>query len=57
MRMGRHGTVCALVMEGPKRQKERGKAIEWIIRLSLLGLALAAAWTVFGDDIAQLFNK
>jgi hypothetical protein len=31
--------------------------IEWIIRLALLALALAAVWTVFGDDIAQFLGR
>ena len=32
-------------------------AIEWIIRLALFSLAVAAVWTVFGDDIAQLLGR
>jgi len=32
-------------------------AIEWVIRLSLLALAVAAVWTVFGDDIAQFLGR
>jgi len=32
-------------------------AIEWIIRLALLSLAVAAVWTVFGDDIANLVGR
>ena len=30
--------------------------IEWIIRLALFALAVAAVWTVFGDDLAQLLG-
>jgi Flp pilus assembly pilin Flp len=32
-------------------------AIEWVIRLALVSLALAAVWTVFGDDIAQFLGR
>lgn len=34
-----------------------GSTIEWIIRLALLVLAVAAVWTVFGDDLAQLLGR
>ena len=34
-----------------------GTAIEWTIRLALLALAVAAVWTVFGDDIAAFVGK
>lgn len=34
-----------------------GSAMEWIIRLALLVLAVAAVWTVFGDDIAQFVGR
>lgn len=53
MRMVGHGTVRALLMEGD----ERGAATEWIIRLLLFALAVAAVWTVFGDDIAQFLGR
>ncbi len=33
------------------------RMIEWIIRLSLLALAVTAVWTVFGDDLAQLAGR
>jgi hypothetical protein len=48
-----HGTVAALVMEGDPASS----VIEWIIRSALLVLALAAVWTVFGDDIAQFIGR
>jgi len=51
--MAGHGTLPTLVMEG-----DRGTtAIEWIIRLALLALALAAVWTVFGEDIGQFLGR
>jgi hypothetical protein len=53
LRMGGHGTVAALVMEGDPASA----VIEWIIRVALLALALAAVWTVFGDDIAQFIGR
>lgn len=31
--------------------------IEWIIRLALFALAVAAVWTVFGDDLTQLLIR
>jgi hypothetical protein len=36
---------------------EGDRLIEWIIRGALLALAVAAVWTVFGDDIAQLLGR
>ena len=51
--MAGHGTVHALPMES----RERGRATEWMIRLLLLALAVAAVWTVFGDDIAQFVGR
>jgi hypothetical protein len=48
-----HGTLRARGMEGDRG----GTLIEWIIRLALLALALAAVWTVFGDDIGQLLGR
>jgi hypothetical protein len=51
--MGGHGTVRALGMEGDTGTG----AIEWVIRLALFALAVAAVWTVFGDDIAQFFAR
>jgi hypothetical protein len=45
--------VRALVMEGDPG----GSALEWIIRLALFALALAAVWTVFGDELAQFFGR
>jgi hypothetical protein len=52
--MGGHGTVRALLMEGDSGAPA---AIEWIIRLALFALAVAAVWTVFGDDIAQFLGR
>ena len=34
-----------------------GSAVEWVIRLALFSLALAAVWTVFGDDIGQFLGR
>jgi hypothetical protein len=34
-----------------------GRAIEWIIRLAFVALAVAAVWTVFGDDITQILAR
>jgi hypothetical protein len=48
-----HGTVRALLMEG----EQHTGAIEWVIRLALFSLAVAAVWTVFGDDIAQFLGR
>ena len=31
--------------------------LEWIIRLALFSLAVAAVWTVFGDDIAAFLGR
>jgi hypothetical protein len=53
MRMVGHGTVRARLMEGGGISA----ATEWIIRLLLLSLAVAAVWTVFGDDIAQFLGR
>jgi hypothetical protein len=36
---------------------EGDRLVEWIIRAALLVLAVAAVWTVFGDDIAQLLGR
>ncbi len=33
------------------------RALEWVIRLLMLGLTLTAVWTVFGDDLMQLFAR
>ena len=49
-----HGTVRALLMEAGDPS---GTTIEWIIRLALLALAVAAVWTVFGDDIAAFIGR
>ncbi len=51
--MGRHGTVRPPIREGDRRSG----TIEWVIRLALLALALAALWTVFGDEIGQFLSK
>lgn len=51
--MAEHGTVLALAMES----RERGRTVEWVIRLFLLALTVAAVWTVFGDDIAQFLGR
>ena len=51
-----HGTVRALLMEADQ-SGGASSAIEWTIRLALLALAVAAVWTVFGDDIAQFFAR
>jgi hypothetical protein len=48
-----HGTVRPLLMEGDGS----GGFTEWMIRLALLALAVAAVWTVFGDDIGQFLSK
>jgi hypothetical protein len=60
-----HGTVRALGMEGDSDRTKTGGAtsgapagtVEWIIRLALLALAVAAVWTVFGDDIGQFLGR
>lgn len=45
-------------MEGDdERGTTPGTAIEWIIRLALVALAVTAVWTVFGDDLAQLLGR
>lgn len=50
-------------MEGDEtRPPERHDAwpegmIEWVIRLALLSLLVAAVWTVFGDDLTQLLIR
>jgi hypothetical protein len=36
---------------------EGDRLTEWIIRCALLGLAVAAVWAVFGDDLAQLLGR
>ena len=36
---------------------EGDRLIEWFIRGSLLTLAIAAVWTVFGDDLAALLGR
>jgi hypothetical protein len=36
---------------------EGDRLIEWIIRGALLAFAVAAVWTVFGDDLAQLLGR
>jgi hypothetical protein len=51
-----HGTVRALLMEGDSGGGAPA-TIEWIIRFALLALAVAAVWTVFGDDIAQFVGR
>ncbi|HXU71628.1 MAG TPA: hypothetical protein VN947_19980 [Polyangia bacterium] len=43
----------ALGMEGDSGTS----AIDWIVRLALLALAVVAVWTVFGDDIAQFLGR
>jgi hypothetical protein len=35
---------------------EGDRLTEWFIRGALLALAVAAVWSVFGDDIAQLLG-
>ena len=57
LRMAGHGTVRALAHGRRLRTAATPATIEWIIRLALLALAVAAVWTVFGDDIAQLFRR
>jgi hypothetical protein len=55
-----HGTVRPRNvegMEGDSTTGAPGAMIEWIIRLALFALAVAAVWTVFGDDIAQLLGR
>ena len=47
------GSLRAPLMEGDPT----GTAMEWTIRLALLALAVAAVWTVFGDDIAAFVGK
>ena len=52
-------------MEGDSDRTKTGGAtsgapagtVEWIIRLALLALAVAAVWTVFGDDIGQFLGR
>ncbi len=51
LRMAGHGSLRAPLMEG------RATTIEWVIRLMLLALAVAAVWTVFGDDIAMFVGR
>jgi hypothetical protein len=53
LRMVGHGSLRAPLMEGDPT----GTALEWTIRLALLALAVAAVWTVFGDDIAAFVGK
>jgi hypothetical protein len=48
-----HGTVRPPGMEGDRG----GGMIEWVIRLALFALAVAAVWTVFGDEIGQFLSK
>jgi len=50
LRMAGHGSVQTVAMEGER-------LIEWIIRSALLALAVAAVWTVFGDDLAALLGR
>ena len=52
--MGGHGTVRASLMEG---DPSGTTLIDWIVRLALFSLAVAAVWTVFGDDIAQFLGR
>ena len=54
--MAGHGTVCALLMEGDTGGRA-ATTIEWVIRLALVALAVAAVWTVFGDDIGQFLGR
>ena len=48
-----------MVACSPPRDKgmEGDRLIEWFIRGALLVLAVAAVWTVFGDDLAQLLGR
>jgi hypothetical protein len=48
-----HGSV----LPAPNKAMEGDRLIEWIIRAALLVLAVAAAWTVFGDDLVQLLGR
>jgi hypothetical protein len=31
--------------------------IDWIVRLLFFALVVATVWTVFGEDIVQLFGR